>query len=71
MDDADGVAGVIDEHFLAGPVILPQYHIQMARPLLILIAKPRDMCCNTCQPLCGGRIYVAGPFESYDRRPDR
>src|SRR3954453_9935162 len=40
MDNADGVAGVIDEHFLAGPVILPQYHIQMARPISILITKP-------------------------------
>ena len=40
MDDVDGVAGMIDEHFLAGPVILPQHHIQMARPVPILIAEP-------------------------------
>ena len=40
IDDVDGVAGVIDEHFLAGPVILPQHHIQMARPVAILIAEP-------------------------------
>ena len=40
MDDVDGVAGVIDEHFLTGPVILPQHHIQMARPVPILIAEP-------------------------------
>jgi hypothetical protein len=40
IDDFNGVAGVIDEHFLAGPVILPQHDIQMARPVPILIAEP-------------------------------
>ena len=40
VDDLDGVAGVVDEHLLAGTVILPQHHIQVTRPVPILLAKP-------------------------------
>src|SRR5262249_3467370 len=38
--DVDGVAGVVDEHLLAGAVILPQHDIQVSRPIPILLAKP-------------------------------
>ena len=40
IDDWNGVAGVIDESLLAGAVFLPQHHVQMARPVSILLAEP-------------------------------
>ena len=60
------VAGVVDKHLFARAMIVPQDHIQRARPVVVQLAEPADMCCNTCQPLCGGRIYVARSFESHD-----
>jgi hypothetical protein len=51
---------MIHKGFFARPVILPQHHIQMPRPIgphpwanreVILLAQPTDMCCNTCQLL--------------------
>jgi len=40
VDDVDGVARVVDEHLLAGAVVLPQHDIQVSRPIPILLAKP-------------------------------
>jgi hypothetical protein len=57
---------VIDESLLTRAMFLAKHHIQMPRPGAVLLAEPGDMCCNTCFPLCGGRIYVAQSFESHD-----
>ena len=43
IDHWDGVAGTIDEGLLAGAVVLPQHHVQMARPIAILLAEPAVM----------------------------
>ena len=64
--ERDGVAGPVHEHLLAGAMLLAQHHILIAAPALVQLAETADMCCNTCQPLCGGRIYVARAFESHD-----
>ncbi len=64
--DRQGRAGPVHEGFLAGLVLLAQHHVEFLAPTLIELAESADMCCNTCQPLCGGGFYVARSFESHD-----
>jgi hypothetical protein len=64
--DRDGSSRPIDKQFFAGFMLLAQHYILLAAPALVQLAETGDMCCNTCQPLCGGRIYVAQSFESHD-----
>jgi hypothetical protein len=59
-------ASPIDESLFAGMMFLPHHHVLIAMPPLVQFAETTDMCCNTCQSLCGGRIYVARSFESRD-----
>jgi hypothetical protein len=52
-------SGPIDEQLLSRSVVLPEGDVPISAPALVEFAEAADMCCNTCQPLCGGRIYVA------------
>lgn len=40
VDDGDLVAGVIDEDFFAGAVVLAQDHVEVPRPGAVLLAEP-------------------------------
>jgi len=62
----NGSSGIIHEHLFAGAVLLAQHQVEFFYPPLVEVAEAAYMCCNTCQPLCGGRIYVARAFESHD-----
>ena len=64
--DRHGVARPVHERFLTSAVLLPQHHVLIPVPPSVELAETADMCCSTCQPLCGGRIYVAQPFKSHD-----
>ena len=55
----DRVAGVVDENFSPARCSCRNTTSECARQLPVQVAEAADMCCNTCQPLCGGRIYVA------------
>jgi hypothetical protein len=56
--DGDRRASPVDEGFLSGLVLLAHHHVEFLATA-IQLAEAADTCCNTCPPLCGGRIYVA------------
>ena len=41
IDDLDRLAGIVDKHLLAGPVVLPQHHVELSSPAVVQIAKLR------------------------------
>jgi hypothetical protein len=41
------VAGVVDKHLFARAVVVPQDHIERTRPVVVKLAEPAVMCCNT------------------------
>jgi len=45
--DGDVVACVVDEHLFAGPVLVPQNHVQVPLPVAVQLTEAAVMCCNT------------------------